>query len=198
MGYVRPLIFFTFLDFGHLHGVTGVGGGGGGQSWTKKANFGFPVSIKIENFQTLFKHCLFLLNYYLWWKFQQNWTVFEGERTQKLPQKDNFMDAESVRKGLKNFNLTNYECYTNKTYQDYLHKIFNLVKIWGIGCKRAYTKSILEWAIKSASWLNFYEHSGSSNNHNICYALPHIESLAKILYKLNLIWRSNPWKNHPK
>ena len=29
-------------------------------------------------------------------------------------------------------NLTNHECYTDKNYQDYLHKNFNLVKIWGV------------------------------------------------------------------
>ena len=51
--------------------------------------------------------------------------------TQKLPQKDYFMDAESVRNALKIFNLTNRECYTDKTYQDCLHKTFDLVKIWG-------------------------------------------------------------------
>ena len=42
------------------------------------------------------------------------------------------MDTESVRKSLKIFNLTKDECYTDKTYQNYLHKIFNLVKIWGV------------------------------------------------------------------
>ena len=52
--------------------------------------------------------------------------------TQKLPKKDDFMDAESVRKALKIFNLTNHECYTDKTYQDYLHKTLGLVKIWNI------------------------------------------------------------------
>ena len=109
IGYVTPFIIFAFLDFGHLQG-------GRGQSWTKKANFGCPVSVKIENFQRLFKRCLFLLNYYLWWKFQQNWTVFEGVRTQKLPKKSHFMDAESVRKALKIFKLANHECCTDKTY----------------------------------------------------------------------------------
>ena len=56
----------------------------------------------------------------------------EGVRTQKLPKKGHFMDAESVRKSLKIFNLTKDECYTDKTYHNYLHKIFNLVKIWGV------------------------------------------------------------------
>ena len=98
--------------------------GWGGQSWTKKANFGCPVSVKIENFERLFKRCLFLLNYYPWWRFQQNWTVFEGVTTQKLPKKDHFMDADTVRKALKIFNLTNYECYIDKTYQNYLYKTF--------------------------------------------------------------------------
>ena len=52
-------------------------------------------------------------------------------RTQKLPKKGHFMDTESVRKSLKIFNLTKDECYTDKTYHNYLHKIFNL-KIWGL------------------------------------------------------------------
>ena len=153
----------------------------------------FLQKLKIWN---IIKRFLFLLNYYLWRKFQQNWTVFEGIRIPKLPKKG----PESVRKALKIFNLTNHECYTDKTYQDYLHKTFNLVKTWGVThwMKRTYTKSIFEWAIKSAFWLNLYEHSDSSNNHNICYALSHIESLVKSLHKLDLIWRSNPWKNHPK
>ena len=134
MGYVRPLIFLTFLDFGHLQGVTGDGGRGGGVGGSKldqKSKLWVSRFHKNWKFSEIIQ-TLFLLNCYLWWKFQQNWTVFEGERTQKLPQKDHFMDAESVRKGLKNFNLTNYECYTKKTCQDYLHKIFNLVKIRGI------------------------------------------------------------------
>ena len=42
------------------------------------------------------------------------------------------MDADTVRKALKIFILTNYECYTDKTYQDYLQMTFNLVKIWGV------------------------------------------------------------------
>ena len=130
IGYVTPLIFFYFPWFWSSSG--GNSGWGEGQSWTKKANFGCPVSVKIENFQRLFKLCLFLLYYYLWWKFQQNWTVFEGVRTQKLPIKGYFMDAESVRKALKFFNLTNHEWYTDKTYQDYLHRTFILVKIWGV------------------------------------------------------------------
>ena len=124
-GYVTPFIFFYFPWFWSSLG-------GRGQSWTKKANFGCPVSVKIENFQRLLKRCLLLLNHYFWLKFQQNWTVFEGLRTQKLPKKGHFMDAESVRKALKMFNLTNYECYTDKTYQDYLHKTFNLVKSLGV------------------------------------------------------------------
>ena len=129
VGYVKPLNFFTFFDFSHLQGVTGVGGWD--QSWTKKANFGCHVSVKIKIFQRLFKRCLFLLNNYLWWKLQQNWTIFEGVRIHKLCQRRHFMDAESVSKNLKIFNLTNYKCYTDKTYQDYLHKTFNLVKLWG-------------------------------------------------------------------
>ena len=42
------------------------------------------------------------------------------------------MHTESVRKALEIFNLTNLECYTDETYQNYLHKTFNLVKIWGV------------------------------------------------------------------
>ena len=159
-------------------------GGGEGQTWTKKANFGCPVSLKIKN-------CLFLLKC-LWWKFHQNWTVFEGVRTQELPKKSHFLDAELVRKPLNVMliKLTRIIFIKSFTWQNF--------RVWLIGCQRAYAKSILEWAIKSAFWLNSYEHSDSSNNHNICYALPHIESLVKILYKLDLIWRNNPWKKITK
>ena len=40
---------------------------------------------------------------------------FGGVRAQKLPKKGHFMDAESVRKMLKNFTL---KCYTDETYHD--------------------------------------------------------------------------------
>ena len=42
------------------------------------------------------------------------------------------MDAESVHKALKIYNLTNHEFCTDKTYQNLLHKTFNLVKVWGV------------------------------------------------------------------
>ena len=57
-----------------------------------------PFSIKTRIIQKIFKQCFCLLEYYIWWEFQQNWAIFWGVRAQKLPQKGYFMDAELVRK----------------------------------------------------------------------------------------------------
>ena len=58
------------------------------------------------SFQRFLKHCLRFLEYYLWWKFWQNLAIFGGVRAQNLPKKGHFMDAESVRKTWKIYNLT--------------------------------------------------------------------------------------------
>ena len=66
--------------------------------------------------------CSYLLEYCLWWKFWQIWTIFRGVRTQKPPNKGHSMDAESVRKTLKAFNLTTTNAILMKlTAIMYLH-----------------------------------------------------------------------------
>ena len=62
--------------------------------------------MKTRILQIFFKLCFCLLEYYLWWEFRQCWTLFGRVRAQNPPKKDHFMDAESVRKNLKTFNLT--------------------------------------------------------------------------------------------
>ena len=53
-----------------------------------------------------FKQCFCLLEYYLKQECRQYWTIFGGIMTQKPSREGHFMDAESVRKTLKTFNLT--------------------------------------------------------------------------------------------
>ena len=52
IGYVTPLIFFTFLNFDHLQWVTGVWRGGGVKVGPKKQTLGVPFGcpVKIKNF----------------------------------------------------------------------------------------------------------------------------------------------------
>ena len=91
------------------------------QSWTKSSNFG-PVSF-LWIPQLLFKQWFFLPEYYLWWEFRQYWTIFGRLRAQKPPKKDHFMDAKSVRKTLKSFNLTTSNAVMMKlTTVMYLHE----------------------------------------------------------------------------
>ena len=102
----QRLIFFhryclSFFNFGHLHKETG------GQSWTKSANFrSASFSWKLNSFKFFFKQCFCLLEYYLKQECRQYWTIFGGIMTQKPSSEGHFMDAESVRKTLKTFNLT--------------------------------------------------------------------------------------------
>ena len=158
------IFFFFYFPFGHLQGVAGVRGGRV-KVGPKKQTLGISFPRKLKIFKDYSKFVCFCEITISGENFSK---IGAWVRTQQLPKKGHFMNTESVRKYLKIFNLTKDECHTDKTYHNYLHKIFNF------GCKRAYTKGILEWAIKSAFWLNFYEHSDSSNNHTICYALPHI------------------------
>ena len=70
---------------------------------------------------------------YLWLKFQQNGVIFAGERAQKLPKNDYFMDAASPRKHLKIYNLTTTNAALMKlAIIMYVHKAFNLAEHWGV------------------------------------------------------------------
>ena len=114
---VSPLLLI-FFDFGHLQVETC------GQNWTKSANFG-SVSFSLI-LQFLFKKCFCLREYYLWWEFRQYLTIFGRVRAQKPPKKGHFMDAESVRKTLKTFNLTTSNAIMMKLITImYLHKSVN-------------------------------------------------------------------------
>ena len=108
-----------FFDFGHLQEQMGY------QSWTKSANR--PLSLCLSQiFQKTFKNCFCLLEYYLWWEFRQYSTIFGGVRAQKPPKKGHFLDAESVHKTLRIFNLTNTNCRLMKlTMIMFLHERVN-------------------------------------------------------------------------
>ena len=119
----QRLIFFhryclSFFNFGHLHKETG------GQSWTKSANFrSAAFSWKLNSFKFFFKQCFCLLEYYLKQECRQCWTIFGGIMTQKPSREGHFMDAESVRKTLKTFNLTTTNAILMKlTTIMYLHE----------------------------------------------------------------------------
>ena len=133
----------------------------------------YAVSVKIWIFERFLKHCFSLLEYYLWWKFNQNRTIFGGVRVTKPPKLGHYMDAGSVQKTLKIYNLTiTHAILIKLTTIMYLHATFHLTKNWDY--------------IKSP---------------NICDAVPCNALLVKIWYKLDLIWVSNPWKttqNEPK
>ena len=126
IGYVIPLIFFYFPWFWSSSG------GNRGSSREvkvrpKKQTLGisFPWKLKIFNYSK-FCFCEIAIS-------GENFIkIGAWVRTQKLPKKGHFIDTESVRKSLKNLNLTKDERYTDKTYHNYLHKTFNLVKIWGV------------------------------------------------------------------
>ena len=58
-------------------------GGNRGSKLDQKCKFWVrPFSVKTQIFQNIFKQCFCLLVYYLWWEFQQNWTIFGGVRVQ--------------------------------------------------------------------------------------------------------------------
>ena len=104
------------------------------QKWTKTINFGY-VSFRLKHL--ILKDCsetIFVSwKMYLWLKFRQTWDIFAGERAQKPPKRDHFMDAASSHKHLKIYNLTTTNAALMKyTMIMYLHKRFNVAKDWGV------------------------------------------------------------------
>ena len=93
------------------------------------------ISAKIQNFEGIFKHCVFLIGEYLWSRFQQNQTIFGGVRAQKFPERYHIMDTESIQKTWKILNFTTAYAILMKLTTDiyiYLNKVFHLVKSWGV------------------------------------------------------------------
>ena len=72
----------------------------GGNFWSKLVRL-FSLIL-----QFLSKQCFCLQEYYLCREFRQYWTIFGWVRAQKPHKKGHLMDAKSVRKTLKTFNLT--------------------------------------------------------------------------------------------
>ena len=82
-------------------------GGNGVQKLEEKWKLWVSLfSIKTQILQKNFKQCFCLVENYHSWEFWQNYTIFGGGRTQRTPEKDYFMNAESVQKILKIFNWT--------------------------------------------------------------------------------------------
>ena len=126
--------------------------------------------MKTQFLQIFLKWCFCLLEYYLWWEFRQYWTIFGRVRAQKPPRKCHFMDAESVRKTLKTFNLTITNVILMKlTTIMYIHE--NVTR------KPLRVRNLVFWR-------NVCEFLDSIKNRQICHALPCVGS--------------NSIKNHPK
>ena len=91
--------------------------------------------------------------------------IFAGVRVQKPPKKGHFVDAESVSKTLKTFNLTTTNAIRMKlTTIVYLHESVN--------------RKLLR-SRNSVFWCNVSEFLDYIKNHHICHALPCVESLIK-------------------
>ena len=118
MAEVFPHYSFLFPISAIFKGIRGVKVAPKVQSWVR------PFSIKTQILQKIFKQCFCLLEYYLWWEFQQYWTIFGGLRAKKPLKMGHFMDAESRLKALKIFNLTTTNPILMKlTTIMYLHEI---------------------------------------------------------------------------
>ena len=79
--------------------------------------------------QSLFKQCFCLLlnvfECYLWWEFSAMLGHIWGSKGPKSSQKELFMDAESIRKTLKTFNLTTTTAILMKSAATFAEKILN-------------------------------------------------------------------------
>ena len=117
-------------------------------------------SHKNSNPSIFFKQRCCLLEYYLWWEFQQYWTVFGGA-IQKRPFHGCLIDTETLR----TFNLTTTNAILMKlTMIMYLHESVNK--------KFLRARSLVFWG-------NVYKFIDFIKNHRICHALPFVVSLVK-------------------
>ena len=92
----------------------------GGNFWSKLVRL-FSLILQFPS-----KQCFCLQEYYLYREFRQYWTIFGWVRALKRHKKGHLMDAESVRKTLKTFNLTISNAIMMKlTTIMYLHKRLN-------------------------------------------------------------------------
>ena len=111
---VFPHHWLYLFDFSHLQEEMG------GQSWTKRA-LSPSSSYENSNPSIFFKQRCCLLEYFLWWEFQQYWTIFGGV-TQKGPFHRCWVDTKTLR----TFNLTTTNAILMKlTMIMYLHESVN-------------------------------------------------------------------------
>ena len=117
--------------------------------------------MKTRILQFFFKQRYCLLEYFLWWEFQQYWTIFGGV-TQKGPFHGCWIDTKTLR----TFSLTTKNAIMMKlTTIMYLHESEN---------KKNFR------ARNSGFWSNVYKFIDSIENHHICHALPFVASLVKL------------------
>ena len=94
-----------------------------------------------------------LIGDYLWSKFQQDQTIFEGVTAQKIPKRGDFMDAESIQKKLKILISQPHMLYWWILPHIYLKKVFQLAKFWG-AYRRVY-EGVNEKSLKMNKKINF-------------------------------------------
>ena len=99
--------------------------------WTKTVNFGcIPFEPKFKTLKD-FSNTVCLIRDFIWSKLQQDQTIFGGIRAQKATKRGHFMDAESIQKILKIFELTTtYAILMKLTTDIYLNKFFHLAESW--------------------------------------------------------------------
>ena len=124
--------------------------------------------VETQILHIFFKRYFCFVEYYLWWEFRQNWTIFWGVRAQKPPKMGHFMDAELVCKTLKTLNLTTLSAI--------------LMKLTAIMYNHESVNQKPPRARNSVFWRNVYEFLDYIKIPYTCHAEPCVASLVKFFY----------------
>ena len=151
----------------------------GGQSWTKRANFGsVSFSWKFESFK-FFQTMLLFARVLPLVRISTIVGYILGRKSPNSPKKSHFMNAESTHK-TKIFNLT----ITNAI----LMKVTMIMDLHGSVNRKPLR------ARSSVFWRNVYEFLDYIKNCHICYILPFFALQVNLLYKFH----EKPLKIGPK
>ena len=111
------------------------------------------------------KHYFFLLEYYLWCKFQQDWTIFGGVRAQTPPPSPKWPNSWMLHHHENIWKFINWQPQMLQRWNLSRLCIFMRPFIWkkirasSIGRERAWPKKLWKKAKNSVFWLNFLEFS---------------------------------------
>ena len=123
------MVFWDFLQFWPFLGANK------GSKLLQKYKLWVPlIPVKIQIFQRLLWHCFTLLEYYLCWTYQQNWTIYGGKISNPPPKKRGAgMYVPLIWKSLKLWNLATTNAILMKLIMImYICKIFHLAENWDI------------------------------------------------------------------